>query len=122
MLDEVNEVSEAIKKAAEEDEKHLTRHDDGRVTVILETPVDLKMGNQTRTIEEITARRAKGKDWAATDRAKGEIGKTRLLAASVTGEPKAVFEEMDGEDFLRVTRVVTSMGKSPTGGGTSSET
>lgn len=117
-----DDVEKALEKAAKEDEKYITRHDDGRVTLILETPVELKRGNVSQTIEEVTLRRTKGKDWAATDKAKGEIGKTLLLAASVSGEPVTLFEEMDGDDFLRVTRLVSNLGKSQAGGETSSGT
>jgi len=117
-----DEVEKALEAAAKEDENYITRHEDGRVSVLLETPVELKTGNKSRTVEEVTLRRTKGKDWAATDRAKGDIGKMMLLAASVSGEPATLFEEMDGEDFLRLTRVVSSLGKSRPGGETSSET
>lgn len=119
MADEIDKI---IEEQERQDEKYVTRNEDGRVTVLLEMPVELKAGNTTRTIEEINLRRSKGKDWAATDRADGQIGKTLLLAASVSGEPRAVFEEMDGDDFLRVMRIVGSMGKSQAGGETSSET
>ncbi len=116
----MSDVQEALDQLAQDDEQYLTRHDDGTVTVHLETPVEYRNGKrEPTTIEEVKFRRTKGRDWAATDKAKGDISKTMHLASSVSGLPLAAFNEMDGDDFLRCVRVVNSMGKFPNAGGTS---
>lgn len=71
-----------------------------------------------KEISTITFRKPKGKDWRAMDAEKGEIGKAYALAAALSGQDVAVFDEMDGDDALLCVLVASVMGKKSKTGGT----
>jgi len=90
-----------------EENEQVTFNDDGSRTVDLEEAVEFKK----EMIERVVFRRPTGADWLATDKEKGEFGKSLALAASCSGVAFTVFKRMTGDDALLCVQVVTSMGK-----------
>lgn len=121
MLDGIEEEAESLAdKLEEEDSEFITKNDDGSITVHLVETVAYRHGREDKEVGEVLFRRATGRDWMDTDKAKGQMGKVVQLASSMSGLPVSVFAKMDGDDFLRCTRVVNAFGKkSPATGGKS---
>lgn len=113
MTDTQSAVDEAL---AELDEStKVVVNDDGTKTVTLDVPVTIN----GKEVTSVTFRRPSGRDWRRTDEEKGEVGKAYRLAASISGLPMQVFDDMDGNDALLCSAVAGKMGKKLTTGGTS---
>jgi len=83
------------------------RNADGTITVALETPVTPpKRGKvEPEPLYELTLRKARGIDLRKSDNHKGgDIEKSFVLAASLCGQPVAIFDDMDAADVQRVAK------------------
>ena len=80
------------------------------ITVKLTDPVEY----QGKTYAELTLRKLKVRDLAATDLVDGEVRKGLALVASNAGVPVGVIEELTVADFERINReAMQLLGKQP---------
>lgn len=85
---------------------------DGTRTLTLKEPFEYN----EQPVHELTFRKPKGKDFKATDKVKGSIASSYLLAACLCGYPDTIFDEMDGDDAMLCSTIANTMGKKlPTG-------
>lgn len=85
---------------------------DGTRTLTLKEPFEYN----SQQVHELTFRRAKGKDYKATDKVDGAISTSYCFAARLCGYPETIFDEMDGDDAMLCSAVANTMGKKlPTG-------
>ncbi|PCJ57848.1 MAG: hypothetical protein COA65_08880 [Rhodospirillaceae bacterium] len=84
------------------------------VTIKLNHPVE----HNGETIDEITLRRPKVKDLRKLDAIKGEVEKGVHLVSKLASLPSAVVDEIDAEDFVKISEQVADFlgGSLPTGG------
>lgn len=92
--------------------------DDGTTYLVgLQYPVQVAK----QEISEVIVRKPRMKDLKAMDEATGDVGKAIALASSVTRVTSRAFDDMDPDDFGRISEVIAMlMGKpeSPETGGT----
>lgn len=98
----------------EELQEYVERHDDGRVTLTLQEPVELKGGKR---VESLTFVKPRGKHLRQMDNHKGgDIEKGYFLMANLTGQTLSVFDEMSVADLQAAQEVVEELtGKLPDG-------
>ncbi len=97
-----------------DDDPRVTVNEDGRKTVTLSTPVEVR----GEKVLKVTFRQPKGRDWRESGQDAGELGKGFRLASSLSDLPMSVFDEMDGADALLCVTVAGTMGKKLGIGGT----
>ncbi len=83
--------------------------DDGKSATI-ELDVAVSRGPKDPELMEVTVRRPTVGDLEAADLAKGNVGGSVLVVASITGLPAKVIRGMDADDFKRVSGVVEGFG------------
>lgn len=89
---------------------------DGAIVVPLKYPFEVKQRRYT----ELVVRRARAGDLRALDQQTTDYGRAARLVALLTGVTDAVVDELDGEDFGRVSEVaIKLLGKSRRTGPTS---
>lgn len=92
------------------------RNKDGTITLHLEVSVSMP---KRPPVSELTFRRPRGKDLRDADNHRGgDVEKSYVLAASLSGQSWALFDEMDYTDVERAMGVVeelTGRGKSTAG-------
>lgn len=89
-----------------EDEK-VQLNDDGSTTVALDYPIEFKKGSEVQEIASVTIKRPTVGDLEASDRAQGDVGKTTVLIAAISGIPVGAVRKLDVADYKRLDDVVT---------------
>ncbi|WCT72052.1 phage tail assembly protein [Sphingomonas naphthae] len=93
------------------------------ITHPLKHPLSVTIGTDREEITHITLRRPKARDMRVADEAIGTVAGTILLISKLSGQPVAVIDELDAQDFDAIGDIVEGFTKPgrPTGG-TSSAT
>lgn len=81
-------------------------------TITLKEPVTISLKDAEGNVREekiaaLEFRKPKVKHLRATDRADGEVAKIIELMAVLTGQPVKVIDELEPEDFMKASAVVT---------------
>ena len=86
------------------------------LTHVLKYPLEVKDKDKTvvLTVDKIVLRagRIKAKDLRATDGQGGEVAKTLALIGVLSGQPPAVLDELDAEDFAALGELLDALGTS----------
>lgn len=104
---EIDEPNTDREFAAEKEEKAdegpewEQENDDGSTTILLQHPVPYK-NKDKEPLSEVTLKIPLVGDVEAGDAAKGDVGKTVLMVASLSGEPKAMIRRIHMTDFNRI--------------------
>lgn len=108
-MGEKREVRQVILEPEEVEEiVELERRPDGAVVVPLQYPFEMKRTKYT----ELVIRRPKAGDLRSLDDTTGDYSRGARLVAQLAGVTDAVVDELDAEDFARVSEVaVAQLGK-----------
>jgi len=104
MMEEINELHDAIESADPLTEEEKARIDDqgDRIVITLIDPITFKASklDGEKTVDTLTLpKKIKGKHLKKMDQADGEIGKGLALIAALAGVPAHAMDELDARDM-----------------------